>query len=118
MNPRSNPLRRTRMKPGRPSKRPIPKEVADAVIARAAGACEACRFTLGEIGHMHHRKLRSQGGQHTLENLLLVHTQCHDAIHSSKFSSIAYDLGLLVRAWLDPADIPVTPFGSTVWAEQ
>jgi 5-methylcytosine-specific restriction endonuclease McrA len=117
MNPRSNPLRRTRMKPGRPSKRPIPKEVADAVIARAAGACEACRFTLGEIGHMHHRRLRSQGGQHTPENLLLCHNSCHSMIHH--LPEVSYGLGLLVRSWLDPADVPVNPFGSlTVWAEQ
>jgi 5-methylcytosine-specific restriction endonuclease McrA len=116
---RSNPLRRTRMKPGRPSKTPIPPEIAEAVALRANGACEACRFPLSDWdAHIHHRKLRSQGGEHTEANLLYVHNYCHEAIHSSKLSGVAYDFGLLVRSWLDPADVPVRPFGSTVWAEQ
>jgi hypothetical protein len=93
--------------------------VADAVITRAAGACEACKCAAAGKMSLHHRKLRSQGGEHTVENLLWVHDGpqgCHETIH--RFTRASYLCGLLVRSWLNPADIPVTPFGSTVWAEQ
>src|SRR6266571_3836115 len=115
---RGVPLRRTRMKPGRPSKTPMPKSVADAVIDRAGGRCEACGFAAVGKMSLHHRKMRSQGGQHTVENLLYVHDgetdDCHAAIH--RYPRAAYLCGLLVRSWLDPADIPVKNFGSTIWA--
>jgi 5-methylcytosine-specific restriction endonuclease McrA len=110
---RRTPLKPARMRVAGRSRNPMPPSVAEAVIARAAGACEACRFVLREKGHLHHRKLRSQGGKHTVENLVLVHTACHDAIHLR--NELSYQLGLLVRSWLDPADVPVRTFGSTIW---
>jgi 5-methylcytosine-specific restriction endonuclease McrA len=114
---RSNPLRRTRMRPGKPSRTPMPPEVAEAVLERANGVCEACRFSSGGRLELHHRKMRSQGGKHTVENLIHVHSECHNVIHGQP--DISYRLGLLVRSWLDPADVPVKPFGSlTIWAEQ
>ena len=117
MIPRRTPLKRTAMKPGKPSKEPMPPLVALAVITRANGACEACRFTAAGKMDLHHRKLRSQGGQHTVENLLYVHDGCHSEIHDRV--ELAYKLGLLVRSYLDPADVPVHPFGSlTILADE
>jgi hypothetical protein len=111
---RRTPLKRTRTRVAGRSRNPMPPSVAEAVTTRAAGACEACRFALGEKGHLHHRKLRSQGGKHTVENLIHVHDRCHVEIHARP--ELAYSLGLMVRSWLDPADVPVRTFGSTVWA--
>jgi len=65
---------------------------------------------------LHHRKLRSQGGEHTEANLLWVHDSCHTAIH--QYPRAAYLCGLLVRSYLDPANIPVKPFGSELWTAE
>ena len=95
----------------------MPPAVAEAVIERAAGACEACRFTAAGKMDLHHRRLRSQGGQHTVENLLWVHDYCHDTIH--QHPAISYRQGMLVHSWDDPADVPVRTFGSlTILADE
>lgn len=47
---------------------------------RSAGRCEFCGITLNGNGHLHHRtypKLGSDG----LHNLMIVHGDCHSAIH-------------------------------------
>jgi hypothetical protein len=58
---------------------------------------------------VHHRKLRSQGGQDTVENLMLVHDVCHNitpwSIHQNPARS--YRLGHMVKQADDPADVPV-----------
>lgn len=84
----------------------IPKDVVEAVRLRADGHCEACGLFLFGIVVLHHRKLRSQGGRHTVENLILVHARCHDAIHDQPNRS--YDLGHMVRRRFDPASVSVT----------
>jgi 5-methylcytosine-specific restriction endonuclease McrA len=93
----------------------MPPAVADAVIVRANGACEACGFALCGEGHLHHRKKRSQGGKHTVENLIYVSALCHSTIHENP--TLAYKLGLMVKREFDPADIPVRRFGSTILDE-
>jgi hypothetical protein len=59
---------------------------------------------------LHHRKLRSAGGEHSEINLLAVHHRCHNghtnSIHARPERS--YRLGHIVRSWQDPADVPVT----------
>ena len=81
----------------------IPASVRKAVITRADGHCEVC----GTPGpsHVHHRKLRSQGGRHEPVNLLHIHHTCHERIHANPERS--YALGHLVPGWADPADVPV-----------
>lgn len=81
----------------------MPPHVAHAVIDRAGGTCEAmcspeCRWTGTEI---HHRKLRSQGGAHTLSNCIFVCHICHGWIHAH--TGDAYDMELLVHGWDEPA---------------
>lgn len=67
------------------------------VFARAAGRCEArWEVCTGVAVHAHHRLRRSQGGQHTAENLLAVCAACHEAIHRNPARAI--DLGHLLRS--------------------
>jgi 5-methylcytosine-specific restriction endonuclease McrA len=82
---------------------PIPLRVRRIVWARSGYNCEACG--LPGADHIHHRKLRSQGGRHDPVNLLHVHHACHEQIHAHP--ERAYALGLLVRGWADPEAVPV-----------
>jgi hypothetical protein len=79
---------------------------------RSGGNCEAnlegCR---GRAAEAHHRKLRRHG-DHTAINGLDVCFSCHARIHSSQRptdddSVTMYDLGLLLHADDDPAEVPV-----------
>jgi len=65
---------------------------------------------------MHHRRRRSQGGQDSVENLVLLcgsgTTGCHGWVHAHPAD--ARTAGFLVASWDDPAPIPIrTPRG---WA--
>ena len=55
--------------------------------------------------HKHHRKLRSQGGDDSPENLLEVSPEMHHLIHQNP--AVAYRHGLLVKSFDDPALIEV-----------
>ena len=55
--------------------------------------------------HAHHRKLRSQGGEDSPENLVRLCFLCHDWVHSNPAE--AYEAGLLVKSWDDPATAPM-----------
>lgn len=81
----------------------IPARVRSEVRERAGGYCEVC--TRPGPTHIHHRKLRSQGGKHEVANLLHIHTICHHEIHA--YPARAYDRGWLVHGWNDPAAVPV-----------
>jgi len=77
---RKTPLKRTPIK--RKTGTAMPKAVVDAVKTRANGVCEAkTSQCVGRVDHLHHRVLRSQGGKHTVENLLAVCMSCHSFIH-------------------------------------
>lgn len=91
-------------------------EIAEAVLERAGNYCEAC----GKVGSdfaLHHRKLRSQGGEDAIENLIAVHHKCHnmgtDSIHLNPKRAI--ENGWIVPSWADPATYPlVLPNGDSV----
>lgn len=57
--------------------------------------------------HRHHRKLRSQGGDDSPENILYVTESFHRWIHANP--GISYARGWLVKSWENPAEIPVEP---------
>jgi len=56
--------------------------------------------------HRHHRKLRSQGGADTAPNVILIPDSLHAWIHANPQK--AYELGLMVKSYDDPADIEIT----------
>jgi HNH endonuclease len=60
---------------------------------RSGGICEVCLSAPAE--HPHHRLRRSQGGAHTLDNLLHVCAEDHRLIHS--YPELSYDNGWLIR---------------------
>lgn len=67
----------------------MPKVVVEFVKTRADGRCEAgTPKCVGSVDHLHHRQLRSQGGKHTVENLLAVCQPCHTFIHHNPRLSV------------------------------
>ncbi len=119
MPPRKSPLRRSAAMPARdatiqkPSPRArnrarlIPRSVRDAVKERSGGQCEwSCDGALcvTEATHMHHRLRRSQGGKHTVANLLHLCAACHLYIHDHPAESFA-------EGWLLHAPAASVPMG-------
>jgi 5-methylcytosine-specific restriction endonuclease McrA len=72
---------------------------------RSGGKCEFCRDGLNNSAHVHHRKLRSQGGGHEEANLALICVRCHMWAHAHP--DTAYEWGWLVRGSFDPAETPI-----------
>lgn len=81
------------------SKQRMPAAVAEAVLERADGACEvmARGVCTGGAHHLHHRKMRSQGGPHTVENLVAACSTCHRFLHDNP--TFGYESGLLIHSW-------------------
>lgn len=84
------------------------------VKERCCGVCEVCgKYLNGWDGYsLHHRQPRQSGGtnkQDRASNLIAAcgsgATGCHGHIESQRRD--AYDTGLLVHSWEDPADTPV-----------
>lgn len=67
------------------------------VFERSHGECEA-RTPVCTLWaeHAHHRKLRSQGGEHSGANEIAVCRACHVFIHARP--SLSYERGWLVRS--------------------
>ena len=74
----------------------IPPKVRAEVYSRSGGWCEIrakdCR---GNVAHLHHRLMRSQGGKHTADNLAATCHSCHVFIHANP--AISYQRGWLRR---------------------
>lgn len=80
----------------------MPHDVAMAVIDRAGGVCECMHpgSCTGAAEHLHHRQMRSQGGEHTVENLGAICAADHRFIH--EHPAWAYEHGWLVHGWEEP----------------
>lgn len=92
------------------------KKIAETVIARAKGYCEACGMPMNQP-NLHHRKLRSQGGKDEVSNLIAVHHFCHnitsDSIHQNPKRSMVK--GHIVPSYATPRDYPLhLPDGNIV----
>jgi RNA-directed DNA polymerase len=50
------------------------------------GKCLVCgqSLTLEEAWHVHHLRWRSHGGDDTVDNLVLLHPNCHRQIHNQR----------------------------------
>lgn len=67
---------------------------------------DLCELGCGRTAiHTHHRKLRSQGGDDSADNLLRVCLDCHTMIHAEP--ARAYAAGWLVQSWNEPSNVPV-----------
>lgn len=117
---RKTPMKRTPLKSKNSTKRPtkkknrIPPEVRSAVMKRAGHQCEVMADPLctTRADEFHHRKLRSQGGEHTVENGLGICPACHRHIHMNPEESRKE--GWIVKSSYDPVDVPVTRRGLVV----
>ncbi|MDQ8040488.1 HNH endonuclease signature motif containing protein [Cellulosimicrobium sp. XJ-DQ-B-000] len=90
----------------------IPARLRMDVYARAGGRCDLCRIPLaGNAFDAHHRKLRSRGGEDSLENLVALHRHCHDWVHHHPAD--ATRLGFMVASHADPATTPLHLHGRT-----
>lgn len=79
--------------------------------------CVKCGRYLHDNVHVHHRKLRKQGGKDSLSNLIALCGPCHniapDSVHQNPERS--YEQGYLVPSWADPEEWPMLlPDGSRV----
>jgi len=105
---RGGPLRRkTRLRAvGKKAKRDREElELTGAVVRlRSSNKCEAQvpGVCTGAGQHIHHRKLRSQGGDNLAKSLLHVCFKCHRYIHDHPAES--YERGWLIRAFDASAD--------------
>ena len=97
-------------------RRGIPKNIRQAVWARAQGRCEACGYLLLEdFWECHHRRLRSQQGKNELPNLVALCQPCHIRAHSER-ESWGVPGGWIVPSWASWAQTPVTLWdGRKVW---
>lgn len=94
----------------------MPREVAEQVAERAQGMCEIMSPDTGCTGraeHMHHRQLRSQGGGHTVQNVVHICSTCHYWLHMHP--AIAYTNGWLVKSTRDPECEPFLRRGGAVF---
>lgn len=83
------------------------------VLERCGGLCECCGEWMGPVWACHHRKLRSQGGDWSLPNLLALLPACHNMSSGSVHDqpSASYERGYLVHGAADPESEPVLLHG-------
>lgn len=83
------------------------QEARTAVQVRSGGRCEAnwdgvCPPGPHRGEHVHHRRLRAQGGSDELDNLMhvcrVVHQHAHDVDRAE-----AERRGIIIRGWVDPS---------------
>jgi hypothetical protein len=84
----------------------VPAATRRAVYERDGYRCVAGGCWIGrDGGHVHHRLKRSQGGDHSLPNLLVLCPFHHGEVH--RLVGLAYRLGYLIRRGVDPATVPI-----------
>lgn len=90
------------------------KATVDAVLERDMYYCLLCGGGIGDLRgvdySIHHRKLRSQGGDNSLPNLVLLCgsgcTGCHGAVHAKPKWAREFG-GWILKSTDDPATYPV-----------
>lgn len=92
----------------------IPARTRRLVEVRSDGICEGCGTA--PATDIHHRKYRSRGGTHRLENLIHLcgagnTSGCHGRAHSADGD----DTGWSVHSWDDEQHIPVSYRGELRW---
>ena len=88
------------------------------VWERSKGYCEMCGIPMDKQDFaLHHRKLKSRGGEDTMSNLIAIHHGCHnmrtDSIHLNP--KWATEHGFMVSSWSDPENVALCrPNGSRI----
>lgn len=82
------------------------KALREQLWQRCGGYCEKCGSTLNPNNWaLHHRKLRSQGGQDAIENVVALHHKCHNlgtkSVHLNP--ALSTEQGYIVPSWAEPA---------------
>ena len=86
-------------------------------LSRCQGYCEKCGRPVSDTFALHHRKLKSRGGKDAIDNLLVLHHECHNLGTNSVHLNVkeATEKGYMVPTHQDPSQYPVTLFnGLTV----
>lgn len=87
------------------------KKLRELIYERSGGYCELCCYPLADSWAIHHRKLRSQGGQDEAVNLVALHHWCHNlgtkSVHLNPKEST--ERGYIVPSWGNPKEIPICP---------
>lgn len=101
---RGKPLKRTplRYKP-KNSGSNFSQQTKQMSAARFHHRCAMSHGCSGRIETFHHRRLRSSGGQGTVDNALPLCTPAHQQIHANPDWSIRH--GLIVRGGREPASV-------------
>ena len=113
-------MRRSPLKPYRPTVTATERAARDLVRARSGGWCEVRLpgVCLGRAANMHHRKNRSQGGKWAASNLLDLcgsgTTGCHGVLTDPQGRRAEYEAtGWIVPSYADPAEVPVLIHNAT-----
>ncbi len=67
---------------------------------KQGGKCIVCNqsFITKDMWHLHHIQPRNEGGKDTLENLMMLHPDCHRQIHSNNVAGLSNTRGSLIVA--------------------
>lgn len=106
---RAGPIKRTAMKPYRPTVTAEERTGRPLVVARSGGWCEIRMdgVCLGRASDWHHRKNRSQGGRWLASNGLHACRACHYAVTNTEGHRAEYeDKGWIVPGQVDPHTVP------------
>lgn len=88
----------------------VPQAVRDVVLERDEQQCRRCwRSIVGRPYSIHHRKLRSRGGDDSLPNLVTLcgsgTTGCHGWVHANPEKATTH--GWMVESWRKPDEAPI-----------
>lgn len=99
----------------------VPAAVIALVDARDQLVDRSTGRTIGPGRNLHHRKLRSRGGQHTASNLITLSgsgtTGTHGYMHARPDMATRY--GFIVPSWADTTEVPIRytlALGQRRWA--
>jgi 5-methylcytosine-specific restriction endonuclease McrA len=79
---------------------------------RSQGYCERCGGHIDQAEFAaHHRKLRAQGGQDTIQNLVALCHQCHNLGTNSVHLNVAVAIenGFIVPSWANESETLICP---------
>jgi HNH endonuclease len=89
----------------------VTPELREGILTRDGFRCVRCGGS--DLLAVHHRLLRSQQGQDSAANLVLLCRADHELVHSRRVT-VGEPEGFIVPSWGDPATVPVATLGGLV----